>query len=121
MTSHELAPDNALHRTGLALLTGVWIVLLSACASAPVPHCIPPDMTRAPEASGGMGPVPRASDDAEQEYARCKEREADERLEAQLREDEARARKREAEQLERELKEMQGQDKQEPKEPEQDK
>lgn len=65
-----------------------------------------------------MKPAPRAGSDADEQYARCKEREADERLEAQLREDEARARKREAEQLERELKEMQGQDKPEPKAPE---
>jgi len=121
MSSPELAPDNALHRTSLALLTGACIVLLPACASAPVPHCIPPDLTRAPEASGGMEPGPRADSGADEEYARCKEREADERLEAQLREDEVRAKKREAEQLERELKGMQGQDKQEPKAPEHDK
>lgn len=97
------------------------VLLLSACASAPVPQCIPPELTRTPEASGGFGPVPHANTGAEEEYARCKEREADERQEAQLREDEARAKKREAEQLERELKEMQEKDRQEPQSPEQDK
>lgn len=84
------------------------LLLLSACASAPTPHCIPPNLTRAPEASGGLGPVPRAASGEEEEYARCKEREADGRLEATLREDEARARQREAEQLEDELQENPG-------------
>ena len=48
----------------------------------------------------------KASANAER-YKRCKEREADARLDAQLRDDEARAKRREAEQLEKELKEMQ--------------
>ena len=98
-------------------LIGVWVLLLSACASAPQPYCMPPSVTRAPEASGGFGPVPNTASGAEEEYARCKEREADDRQEAQLREDEALARKREAERLERELRETQGQDKQEPQKP----
>lgn len=87
----------------------LWAILLSACASAPQPYCIPPEFTRAPEGTDLGTTVPRASNSSE-EYARCKEMEADIRLEAQLREDEAKARKREAEQLERELKEMQGQE-----------
>jgi hypothetical protein len=95
-------------------LMGAWLLVLTACASAPQPLCIPPDATRTPEASGGFGPVPQADSGAAERYAQCKEREADERLEAQLREDEAHAKKREAEQLERELREIQGQDKQEP-------
>jgi hypothetical protein len=89
-------------------------VLLSACASAPQPYCIPPEFSRAPESSGPFGPIPRAPSNADEEYARCKERERErndeERLDAQLREDEARARKREAEQLEQELREMQEKD-----------
>ena len=97
----------------MKMLTGVLLLLLSACASAPQPQCMPPNVTRAPDASGDFGPVPQADAGAEEEYARCKEREAEDRLEAQLREEEARAKKREAEQLERELREMEGQDKQE--------
>jgi hypothetical protein len=92
-------------------LMGIWLLLLSACASAPQPHCIPPSVTRAPDASGGFGPVPQAGSGAEEEYARCKEREAENRQEARLREEEALAKKREAERLERELKEMQEQEK----------
>jgi hypothetical protein len=97
---------------------GACLLLLSACASAPTPHCIPPNLTRAPEASGGLGPIPRAASGEEEEYARCKEREADERLEATLRDDEARARQREAERLERELQDMPAQDTEEPEAPE---
>lgn len=81
-------------------LMGTWVLLLSACASAPQPHCMPPSVTRVPEASGGFGPVPNTASGAEEEYARCKEREA--------------------ERLERELRETQGQDKQEPQTPDQD-
>ena len=95
--------------------TVVALALLAGCASAPVPQCIPPNLTRAPEASGGLGPVPRTDSSAEEEYARCKEQEADQRLEAQLREEEARAKQREAEQLERELREASGQDDPKPK------
>jgi len=82
-------------------------LLLAACASAPVPKCIPPDLT--PEASGPFGAVVPRTDNSKEEYARCKQKESDERLEAQLRKDEAEAKKREAEQLERELREMQEQ------------
>lgn len=87
----------------------LWTILLSACASAPQPYCIPPEFTRAPEGVELGTAVPRANNSSE-EYARCKEMEADIRLETQLREDEVKARKREAEQLERELEEMQGQE-----------
>ena len=82
-------------------------LVLTACASAPVPHCIPPELTRAPEASGPVGAVIPRSDNDTEEYARCKEREAEERLEAKLRKDEEEAKKREAERLERERREMQ--------------
>lgn len=90
-------------------LVGILSLVLAACASAPVPQCIPPDLTRVPEASGPFGAVvPRSGNDNE-EYARCKEREADDRLEAELRKKEIEAKKREAEQLERELREIQEQ------------
>jgi hypothetical protein len=95
----------------MRIAIGALVVLLSACASAPQPQCMPPNVTRAPDASGDFGPVPQADAGADEEYARCKEREAEDRLEAQLREEEARAKKREAEQLERELQEMEEQDK----------
>jgi len=84
---------------------GSLAILLSACASAPQPYCIPPEYTRSPESSN-LGTTVPSTNNSSDEYVRCKEMEADIRLEAQLREDEARAKKREAEQLERELNEM---------------
>jgi hypothetical protein len=92
-------------------LAWVWVVLLSACASAPQPYCIPPAVTRAPESPGGPGTLPRANSAAEDEYARCKEQEADIHLEEKLRKDEAIAKKKEAEKLEKEAQEMKEQQK----------
>jgi hypothetical protein len=102
-----LAPRDA----GIRWLAGVGALLLSACASAPQPYCLPPEATRAPEASSGtLGAIVPRSDDSAKEYARCKEMEADLRLEEKLRKDEALAKQREAEQLEQELREMEKQE-----------
>jgi hypothetical protein len=80
-------------------------LLLSACASAPVPRCIPPDLAREPESVTLGTAMPRANPNSQEAYARCKAEEADARLEEKLRADEAAARQREAEQLEQELRE----------------
>lgn len=93
-------------RSGRQISPVLVILMLSACASTPVPQCIPPNLTRAPESVGPLGSVvPRPNDNAEEQYARCKEREADGLLEAELLKQEKEARQREAEQLERELRE----------------
>jgi hypothetical protein len=88
------------------------LLLLTACASAPPITCIPPEMTRSPDASGGFGPVPQSGTGSADEYARCKEREADDRLELELREAEIRAKEREAARLAQELQAMPEQEKQ---------
>jgi hypothetical protein len=59
-----------------------------------------------PESSGGFGSTVPRTDASSEEYARCKEREADARLDDQLRKDEEAAKQREAEKLEQELREM---------------
>ena len=92
------------------------VFVLAACASAPQPYCIPPDVVRLPESVGpGGAPTPgRNSTQLEEEYARCKEREANERKEAELREEDKRAEQRDADRRERELRELEKRQAQQP-------
>jgi len=83
------------------LLVSTAALLLGACAAAPQPYCIPPDYTR-----DKFGSVPTTNPLAQEEYARCKAREAEAQVDAKLKEQEARGRAAEAEQLERERREM---------------
>lgn len=88
------------------LLTASAALLLGACASsAPQPQCIPPEYTR-----DKLGSVPTTNPQAQEDYARCKEREAEAQVDARLKEQEARGRAAEAEQLERERQQMEQQD-----------
>ena len=58
----------------MKLQIAALLLVLSACASAPVPRCIPPDLSRAPE-SGTLGTtMPRAAPQTQEEYARCKKK-----------------------------------------------
>jgi sRNA-binding protein len=87
------------------LLVTSAALLLGACASAPQPYCIPPDYTR-----DKFGSVPTTNPAAQEEYARCKAREAEAQVDAKLKEQEARGRAAEQEQLERERQQMEQQD-----------
>lgn len=90
----------------MRLLVTSAALLLGACASsAPQPQCIPPEFTR-----DKLGSVPTTNPQAQEEYARCKQREAEAQIDAKLKEQEARGRAAEQEQLERERREMEQQD-----------
>lgn len=93
-------------RPGLKVVACVSAIVLSACATAPTPLCVPPEISRAPESVGPFGTaVPRDLAESEK-YERCKAEEGSVRMDEQWRREEAEAKQREAEQLRRELEQM---------------